>query len=108
MKMLMEKINLRDEMKKIQVRMEKVEIQPKRRSLFNGCPDEMVLIILSFGDMEDIQSTRVWQTDNVQHCTESICKVGAAANDNLDNLKWIYNCIEDTKFMGPIYKNCSG
>ena len=72
--------------------MENVEIQSKRKlSLFNGYPDEIVLIILAFGDIKDIQSTRGWQTINVQHCTEIRSKTQAAKNDNLDNLKWTYN-----------------
>ena len=106
----MEEFNLGDEMKMESIaKRQKVKVQPKRRSLFNGCPDEIVLIILSFGDMEDIQSTRIWQTANVQHCTVVTAKGKAAKNDNLDNLKWIYNYIGDTKFIKTrCYKSCAG
>ena len=94
------------------VKKRKMEIQPKRKlSLFNGFPDEIVLIILSFGTMQDIRGTRVWQTAIVQHCTVTTTKKKAAKNDNLDNLRWIYNYIEDTKFMEPYIKpyiNCTG
>ena len=92
------------------VKKRKMEIQPKRKlSLFNGFPDEIVLIILSFGTIKDIQSTRVWQTAIAQHCTVTRSKLVAIENDNLDNLKWIYNCIGDTRFITTTrYKNCEG
>ena len=81
------------------VKKRKMEIQPKRKlSLFNGCPDEIVLIILSFGTMQDIQSTRVWQTAIVQHYTVTRSKTKAIENDNLDNLKWIYNFVGEKEF----------
>ena len=90
------------------VKKRKMEIQPKRRlSLFNGFPDEIVLIILSFGTMQDIRGTRVWQTAIVQHCTVTTNKTKAAENDNLDNLKWIHNCIGDTEFsIDYLILNC--
>ena len=65
--------------------------------LFDKLPDEMVLTILSYGDMEDIQSTRGQQSKNVKHCTETRSKLEAARNNNLDNLKWIYGYIGNTK-----------
>ena len=80
------------------VKKRKMEIQPKRKlSLFDGCPDEIVLIILSFGTIKDIQSTRVWQTVFVQHYTVTRSKTKAIENANLDNLKWMYNFVGDTK-----------
>ena len=68
------------------------------RSLFDKLPDEMVLTILSYGEMVDIQNTRGWQSKNVQHCTETKTRLEAAKDYNLDNLKWIYDYIGDTKF----------
>ena len=50
---------------------QKVEITILRQSLFGKLTDEMVLIILYYGVMEDIQNTRVWQSKKVQHCTET-------------------------------------
>ena len=78
--------------------------------MFKGFPDEIVLIILSYGTMKDIGNTRNWQTKNVMHCTETRTKEKAAENDNMDNMKWIYNYIEDTVFTAPLWhtKNCSG
>ena len=67
--------------------------------LFKGCPDEIVLIILSYGTMNDIRSTRIWQTENVKLCTETRTKEEAAEKNNLDIMKWIYNCIENTTFI---------
>ena len=53
------------------VKKREVETQAKRRlSLFNGCPDKIVLILLSFNDIKGIQNTRVWQTANVQDCND--------------------------------------
>ena len=47
-----------------------VETQSKRiLLLFDGFPDEIVLIILPYGTIKDIQRTRVWQTANVQQST---------------------------------------
>ena len=71
---------------------EKVKYYTKR-SLFEGCSDEAVLIILSYGTMEDIGSTCGWQTKTVKHYTETISKWKAAENINLDNSKLIYNYI---------------
>ena len=68
------------------------------RSLFDKLPVEMVLTILSYNDMEDIQSTRGWQSKKVQHCTETRTKIEAAKNKNLDNLKWIHGYIGDIEF----------
>ena len=47
---------------------------------------------------EDIQSTRGWQSKKAQHCTETIKKLKAAEDNNLDNLKWIYDYIGDIEF----------
>ena len=77
---------------------QKVQDVMSIRSLFDKLPDEMVLTILSYGEMEDIQSTRGWQSKNVQHCTETRTKIEAAKKNNLDNLKWIYDYIGDTEF----------
>ena len=50
---------------------QKVQNNRLRQLLFGRLPDEMVLTILSYGEMEDIQSTRIWQSKKVQHCTET-------------------------------------
>ena len=55
--------------------------------------------------MEDIQSTRGWQSKNVQHCTETKTKLKAGEDDNLDNLKWIYDYIGDTEFKSDSEKD---
>ena len=67
---------------------QKVQDSMQERSLFDKLPDEMVLTILSYNAMEDIESTRGWQSRNVKHCTETRTKIEAAKNNNLDNLKW--------------------
>ena len=77
---------------------QKVQHDMKRSLLFKECPDEVVLIILSFCPINDIQSTRIWQTDIVRHSTETTIKLKAAKNNNLDNLKWIHGYIGDTYF----------
>ena len=56
----------------------KVNHGMKRSLLFGECPDEVVLIILSFCPEEDIASTRLWQTDIVRHCTVTRIKLKAA------------------------------
>ena len=89
-------------MKSRMTKKQKVEITIS--SLFGELPDEMVLTILSYGEMNDIQNTRIWQSK----------KVKASENNNLDNLKWIYECIGDTNFTKSLDKmdgqvvNCSG
>ena len=83
--------------------------RPPRRSLFGNCPDEMVLTILSYCEIKDIQSTRVWQSKIVRHWTDTTSKLKAARNDNLDNIKWIYGYIEDIEFYGEdSVINCTG
>ena len=77
---------------------QKVQNIMSRRSLFEKLPDEMVLTILSYGDMKDIQMTHGLQSKNVQHCTETTSSVEAAKYDNLDNLKWIYGYIGHIEF----------
>ena len=86
------------EMKSGKENKQKVQSIIQRRSLFDKLPDEMVLTILSYNDMEDIESTRGWQSKKVQHCTETRTKIEAAKKNNLDNLKWIYDYIGDTEF----------
>ena len=76
---------------------QKIESCISRQSLFGKLPDEMVLTILSYGEMVDIQSTRIWQSKEVQHCTKTISNFEASKNNNLDNLKWIYGFIGDTE-----------
>ena len=78
------------------------------RSLFSKLPDEMVLTILSYGTMEDITSTRVWQSKKVQHFTETITNYEASENNNLDNLKWIYGFIGYTDLTFKVLLNCTG
>ena len=77
---------------------QKVHHGTKRSLLFNGFPDEVVLIILSFCPEEDIENTRVWQTETVRHSTKTRNKLKATRKDNFDNLKWIYDYIGDTEF----------
>jgi hypothetical protein len=87
------------EMKKKQ----KVESLSKN-PLFGFCPDEMVLTILSFLPLEDIQSTRVWQSKNMKQCTY-------AKKKNFYNLKWIHEFIGDTNFdytFEDATFNCTG
>ena len=74
----------------------------KQKSLFGKLPDEMVLTILSYGEMEDIHNTRVWQSRKVQYYTKTRYNWKAAANNNIDNLKWIYDFIGDTNFTLPL------
>ena len=66
--------------------------------LFGKLPDEMVVNILSYGTIEDIQNTRVNQTEKVKECTKTRSKLEAAEKNNLDNLKWIHVYIRDTEF----------
>ena len=88
----------------------KVQHDMKQQSLlFGELPDEMVMNILSYGDMDDIENTRAWQSKKVQHFTESICKEKAAEKNNLDNMKWIYEDIGDTEFYFDDEKfTCTG
>ena len=100
-----EKMNIGKEKK------QKVQHDMKRSLLFKECPDEVVLIILSFCPINDIQSTRIWQTDIVRHSTETTIKLKAAENNNLDNLKWIHSYIGDTEFDEEddnTESNCTG
>ena len=66
----------------------------KQESIFGVLPDEMVLSILSYGTIKDIENTRVWQTEKVKECTTTTSMIKAAKNDNLDTMKWIYIYIE--------------
>ena len=77
---------------------QKVDMTISRQSLLSKLPDEMFLTILSYGEMEDIQNTRVWQSRRVQHWTETKSIWEASKNNNFDNLKWIYAFIGDTNF----------
>ena len=66
---------------------------PAKRQLslfFNVFPDEIVLIILSYGTLPDINSTRIWQTKIVQHCTGTNIMKDAIEKGNLNNVKWIW------------------
>ena len=56
----------------------------------------MVLTVLSYGEMEDIQNTRVWQSKKVQHCTETRSNWKASGNNNMVHLRWIHGFIGDT------------
>ena len=91
-------MNLSLEMENGKKKRQKVQENMAIRSLFDNLPDEMVLTILSYGEMVDIQNTRGWQSKNVQHCTETIWTWVAAENNNLDNLKWIYGYIGKIEF----------
>ena len=77
-------------------------------TLFRQLPDEMALNILSFCSTEDSKNTRVWQTEIVQRCTTTTCKLEAAKTNNFDAMKWIYNYIGDTKFNMENEKQCYG
>ena len=81
---------------------QKVVITISRQSFFGKLPDEMVLTILAYGEMEDIQNTRVWQSKDVQYCTKTRSNWEASFNNNLDNLKWIYDFTGDTTFTRKI------
>ena len=50
---------------------QKVERNIAGQSFFGKLPDEMVLTILSYGEMEDIKNTRLWQSKKVQYWTET-------------------------------------
>ena len=79
--------------------------------LFGVLPDEMVLSILSYGTIKDIENTRVWQTEKVKECTTTTTMIKAAKNDNLDTMKWIYHYIGKTEFHNDPKKpkkNCTG
>ena len=95
-------------MKSRMTKKQKVEITIS--SLFGELPDEMVLTILSYGEMDDIQSSRVWQSKKVQHWTDTRSNWEASVNNNLDNLKWIYDFIGDTDFTrkSDSKLNCTG
>ena len=71
----------------------------KPKTLFGKLPDEMALNILSFCSTEDSRNARVCQTEFVQRCTETTCKLEAARTYNYDAMKWIYNYIRDTTFI---------
>ena len=75
-------------------------------SVFDNLPDEMVLTILSYSAMEDIQSTRVWQSKTVQNCTTTRVTWEASQEDNLDTMKWIYEFIGDTRLGTYNYLYC--
>ena len=81
----------------------KVQCHTKRSSLFDFFPDEMVLTILSYGTMEDIRSTRVWQSIKVQQYTETKNVLEATKNNNFDNLKWIHQYIGNKEFLKDKY-----
>ena len=49
-----------------QEKRQKVQHHFKRSFLFHACPDEVVLIILSYLMIKDITSTRVWLSKKVQ------------------------------------------
>ena len=94
---------------------QKVQSSISRQSLFGKLPDEMVLTVLSYGEIKDIKRTRVWQSKKVQHCTETRSNFKASENNNLENLKWIYGFIGDTDFTdqvsyqaGIVKFNCTG
>ena len=78
------------------------DITISRQSLFGRLPDEMVVTILFYGEMEDIQSTRVWQSKLVKRCTKTRSNWKDSINNHLDNLKWIYDFIGDTNFTKKI------
>ena len=78
-------------------------------TFFNILPDELVLIILSYGVMSDIYSTRLWQSKSVRYSTETRNKLEAACdNNNLDNMKWIHETIKDTTFNNDLHSNFTG
>ena len=57
-----------------------------------------VLIILSYGSMKDIESTRTWQTEKVQKWTLTRSKVSAVQNNNIQNMIWIHETIGDKQY----------
>ena len=88
-------------------RMKKIKVSKSsyRRSLFDQFPDEISLTILSFCAMDDIKSTRGWQTDIVRSCTATTSKLEAARLNSLDTLKWIHGTIYTTFTMDPNVKD---
>ena len=99
------------------IKTEKVKILQRcmsRQSLFGQLPDDMVLTILSYGEMEDIQNTRIWQSKKVQHWTETRSNFEASKLNNFENLKWIYGFIGDMSFTqkseitDSVIINCTG
>ena len=61
----------------------------------------MVLHILSYGDMDDIQARQI--------LSGTTCKVEAAEKGDLGNMRWIYEDIGDTEFYLVEGKlNCTG
>ena len=61
---------------------QKVQHDMKQFSfLFGNLPEEMVLSILSYGTIKDIQNTRLWQTEKVKECTTTTTMIEAAKNE---------------------------
>ena len=58
--------------------------------------------ILPYGEVEDMQSTRLWQSRKVQHWTKTRSNWKASIMNNLDSLKWIYDYIGDTDFTNKV------
>ena len=58
-------------------------------ALLENLPDDMMLIVLQFGNMEDIQHTRDLQSKAVQHRTVCVDMEKAIRAYNLSNMKWI-------------------
>ena len=83
---------LKKKKKKVKIHQEEEEVIPQiiMPSLFDIIPDELMLIILSYGTMEEIQNTRVYQSTKIQQHTETMSSWAACQNNNLDNLKWIF------------------
>ena len=81
--------------------------------LFGNLPDEMVLTILAYGEIKDIQSTRVWQSKKVQQYTQTRSHWEASVQNNFDNMKWIYDFIGNTDLTHNLEEfktvfNCTG
>ena len=63
---------------------------------FSDVPDAILLIVLQHCTYGIIQSSRIYQSCWVQHCTEYITIKGAVEGDNLDNLEWIKDRMKES------------
>ena len=68
-------------------------ILPGKRTMMmntlSSLPDDVFLIVLEYCEMKDIKNTRVYQSEQVQNCTEFITIWDAVTNGNVDNLIWL-------------------
>ena len=58
-------------------------------SRLNNVPDEMMLNILQFNTIVEIENTREFQSEFVKKCTTFVDMKDAIRTNNLSNMKWI-------------------